>query len=75
MQALVKIGDTVRRERLKQAMRQDVLARKAGITPTTLSRIERNESEPHVSTIRKLADVLEVSPALLIEGEQPYSRT
>lgn len=70
METLVKIGDTVRRERLKKALRQDDLARKAGITPTTLSRIERNESEPHVSTIRKLADVLGVSPALLIEGEE-----
>ena len=69
METLVKIGDTVRRERMKKAMRQDELARKAGITPTTLSRIERNESEPHVSTIRKLAEVLEVSPAVLIEGE------
>jgi len=69
MKTLVKIGDTVRRERLKRAMRQDELARKAGITPTTLSRIERNESEPHVSTIRKLAEVLDVSPAVLIEGE------
>ena len=66
MKTLVKIGDTVRRERLKQAMRQDELARKAGITPTTLSRIERNESEPHVSTIRKLSDVLGISPAVLI---------
>jgi transcriptional regulator with XRE-family HTH domain len=69
MQALVKIGDTVRRERLKQALRQDDLARKAGITPTTLSRIERNESEPHVSTIRRLAHALGISPAVLIEGE------
>jgi transcriptional regulator with XRE-family HTH domain len=69
MQTLVKIGDTVKRERLKQALRQDELARLAGITPTTLSRIERNESEPHVSTIRKLSAVLGVSPAVLIEGE------
>jgi transcriptional regulator with XRE-family HTH domain len=66
MEALVKIGDTVRRERLKQALRQDDLARKAGITPTTLSRIERNESEPHVSTIRRLAEALGISPAVLI---------
>jgi DNA-binding XRE family transcriptional regulator len=70
METLVKIGDTVRRERLKQTLRQDELARLAGITPTTLSRIERNESEPHVSTIRKLADVLGVSASLLIEGEE-----
>jgi transcriptional regulator with XRE-family HTH domain len=66
METVVHIGDTVKRERLKRAIRQDELARMAGITPTTLSRIERNESEPHVSTIRKLAKVLEVTPADLL---------
>ena len=66
MEAVVHIGDTVKRERLKLAIRQDELARQAGITPTTLSRIERNESEPHVSTIRQLAKALGVSPADLI---------
>ncbi len=66
MKAVVHIGDNVKRERLKLAVRQDELARMAGITPTTLSRIERNESEPHVSTIRKLAKVLEVTPAVLL---------
>jgi transcriptional regulator with XRE-family HTH domain len=68
MQKVVHIGDNVRRLRLHRTMRQDELARQAGITPTALSRIERNESEPRVSTIRKLADILEVSPAELIEG-------
>lgn len=66
METVVHIGDNVKRERLKRAIRQDELARMAGITPTTLSRIERNESEPHVSTIRKLAKVLEVTPADLL---------
>jgi transcriptional regulator with XRE-family HTH domain len=66
MKAVVHIGDNVKRERLKRAIRQDELARMAGITPTTLSRIERNNSEPHVSTIRKLAKVLEVTPADLL---------
>jgi transcriptional regulator with XRE-family HTH domain len=66
MKTVVHIGDNVKRERLKRAIRQDELARMAGITPTTLSRIERNESEPHVSTIRKLAKVLEVTPADLL---------
>ena len=60
METMVTIGDTVRRERIC----------KAGVTPTTLARIARNESEPHVSTIRKLADVPETSPAILIQGEQ-----
>ena len=66
METLVHIGDNVKRERLKVAIRQDELARMAGITPTTLSRIERNESEPHVSTIRRLAKALGVPPATLI---------
>ena len=64
---VVHIGDNVKRERLKLAIRQDELARRAGITPTTLSRIERNESEPHVSTIRRLAKALGVKPADLLE--------
>ena len=69
MEALVHIGDKVRRERIRQALRQDELAHRAGITPTTLSRIERNESEPHVSTIRSLAKALGVKPADLIPEE------
>ncbi len=69
MEAVVHIGDRVKRERVKLAIRQDDLARKAGITPTTLSRIERNESEPHVSTIRALAKALGVTPADLIPDE------
>ena len=69
MQAVVHIGDQVKRARVRQAIRQDELARQAGITPTTLSRIERNESEPHVSTIRKLAKALGTTPADLIPEE------
>jgi transcriptional regulator with XRE-family HTH domain len=69
MEAVVHIGDRVKRERVKLAIRQDDLARMAGITPTTLSRIERNESEPHVSTIRSLAKALGVTPADLIPDE------
>jgi transcriptional regulator with XRE-family HTH domain len=68
MEAMVLIGDKVRRERINQALRQDELAQIAGITPTALSRIERNESNPHVSTIRKLAEALNVTPRELIQG-------
>ena len=69
METVVHIGDNVKRARMRLAIRQDELARMANITPTTLSRIERNESEPHVSTIRRLAKALDVTPADLI-GEE-----
>jgi transcriptional regulator with XRE-family HTH domain len=40
------------------------LAQKLGV-----NRIEKNRTEPHMTTIRKLADTLEVDPAELVRGE------
>ena len=67
MKALVKIGDKVKRERFAQTMTQEQLARKAGISAAALVRIERNQADPHVSTIRKLSDALGVDPRYLLE--------
>jgi transcriptional regulator with XRE-family HTH domain len=67
MQEVVKIGTKLRRERIAQTMTQVELAEKAGISPAALVRIERNESDPHVSTIRKVADALGVAPRDLME--------
>jgi transcriptional regulator with XRE-family HTH domain len=39
---------------------------KAGIAEVTLSRIERNVADPHMSTIRKLARELDVHPRDLV---------
>ena len=67
MEAVVKIGDKLKRERIIQTTTQAELAKKAGISPAALVRIERNQADPHVSTIRKLADALGVEPRYLIE--------
>jgi transcriptional regulator with XRE-family HTH domain len=67
MQSVVKLGSKLRRERIAQTMTQVQLAKKAGISPAALVRIENNASDPHVSTIRKLADALGVDPRDLIE--------
>ena len=69
MQAVVKTGENVRHWRTLRTLTQVQLAEKAGISPAALVRIERNQADPHVSTIRKLADALEVDPRVLIEGE------
>jgi len=63
---LVQIGDNLKRLRQREALTQAELAAKAGIGEVTLSRIERNVAEPHMSTIRKLARVLEVHPRDLV---------
>ena len=69
MLAVVKIGDNVRYQRILQTLTQVELAEKAGISAAALVRIENDQADPHVSTIRKLADALGVEPRVLIEGE------
>ena len=66
MQVVVQIGDNLRRLRTLRALTQVELAEKAHVTPATVVRIERNQAEPHMSTIRKLAAALEVDPADLV---------
>jgi transcriptional regulator with XRE-family HTH domain len=68
MVVVVKIGNRVKWERTARTLTQEQLAEKAGISPAALVRIERNQSDPHVSTIRKLADALDVDPRDLLEG-------
>lgn len=66
MQAVVYVGDKVRRLRDEQALTQEELANKAGLTVAALSRIERNNAEPRPTTRRKLAKALGVDPSELI---------
>ena len=69
MQAVVYIGDRLKALRIEQALTQAELAYKAGITSNTVARLERNETEPHMSTARKLAQALEVHPRQLTKSE------
>jgi transcriptional regulator with XRE-family HTH domain len=66
---VVKIGDRVKKLREKEVITQEELAQRAGVAVVTLSRIERNLADPHVSTIRKLARVLNVDPRELVADE------
>ncbi len=68
MEAVVYVGDNLKRLRVLNALTQEELAEKAGLTSTAVARIERNESEPRMTTLRKLAAALGVAPRELIEG-------
>ena len=68
MQAVVYVGDRLKDLRVELALTQEELAKKAGVGKNTVNRIERNETEPHMSTIRKLAGALGVEPARLVKG-------
>ncbi len=67
--AAVKIGRKVKEERVRKFMTQERLAAAAGISSRQLVRIERNQVEPHFSTILKLAEALEVDPSELVKEE------
>ena len=69
MVAVVYVGDNLKKLRTLNALTQEELADKAGLTPTAVARIERNEAEPRPSTLRKLSQALGVQPRQLIEGE------
>ena len=65
----VKIGKSVRRVRIERFMSQAELSKVAGVSPAHLGRIERNEHDPHLSTIRKIAKALGVDPSELVDKE------
>jgi transcriptional regulator with XRE-family HTH domain len=69
MQAVVYVGDRLKDLRVERALTQQELADAAGIGKNTVNRIERNETEPHMSTLRKLASALDVKPAVLVKGQ------
>ena len=69
MEAVVQIGERLRQLREERALRQEDLAALAGIGKNTVNRIEKNHTEPHMTTVRKLARALEVDPAELVRGD------
>ena len=65
---MAPLMDRLREERRKAALTQGELAEKAGVGITTIVRIERGDiEEPRVSTLRKLAEALEIRPRDLLE--------
>jgi transcriptional regulator with XRE-family HTH domain len=66
MQAVVYIGDRLKTLRIRRALTQHELAERAGISSNALNRIELNKAEPHMSTLRKLAEALDVDPTELL---------
>ena len=64
---MVHIGQRLKRLRTLRALTQAELADRAGVTTATVARIERDEIEPRMTTLRKLAAALEVDPAELVE--------
>jgi DNA-binding XRE family transcriptional regulator len=67
--SVMKIGRSVKQQRVRAFMTQEQLAKAARISPRQLVRIEKNEVEPRFSTILKLGKALGVDPSELVDKE------
>ena len=66
MPTVVHIGDKLRVTRTRRLLTQEELAERAGVSPSTVVNIERDNREPHFRTIRKFAKALDVDPTELL---------
>jgi len=67
MQMVATTGEKLKRLRLGKAWTQAELAEKAGVSPSTIVLIEKDQASPHASTRRKLSKALDVDPRELLE--------
>jgi transcriptional regulator with XRE-family HTH domain len=66
---VVKIGARLRELREERFLSHRELAQKAGVSPTTVLRIENDEGDTQRRTVRKLAAALGVEPRELVSGD------
>lgn len=66
MPVVVHIGAKLRETRTRRLLTQEELAERAGVSPSTVVNIERDNAEPRFRTIRKLAKALDVDPTSLL---------
>jgi transcriptional regulator with XRE-family HTH domain len=66
MLIVVYIGEKLKATRTRRLLTQEELAERAGVSAATVVRVERDQAEPHFSTIRKLAKALGVGPTELL---------
>lgn len=64
---LIKFGQKVRSERLKQGLSQELLASKAGVHRTYIGMIERAEKNITLENINKIARALGVKISQLVD--------
>jgi transcriptional regulator with XRE-family HTH domain len=66
MSEVAYIGKNLKAARVRRLLTQEELAEKAGVSPSTIVNIKRDQTVPHFRTIRKLAEALDVDPTSLL---------
>lgn len=65
-----RVGQTLAGLRQERALSLDELSRQAGVSKSMLSQIERNQANPTVAVVWRLANALGVPLSQLLEGAQ-----
>jgi len=65
-----KVGATLQALRQAQGLSLDELSRRAGVSKSMLSQIERNQANPTVAVVWRLANALRVELSELLGGEK-----
>ena len=65
-----KVGATLQALRAAQGLSLDELSRRAGVSKSMLSQIERNQANPTVAVVWRLANALRVELSELLGGEK-----
>jgi transcriptional regulator with XRE-family HTH domain len=66
-----RVGATLQQLRQARALSLDELSRLAGVSKSMLSQIERNQANPTVAVVWRLANALGVGLSELVGGERP----
>jgi XRE family transcriptional regulator, regulator of sulfur utilization len=66
-----RVGETLAALRQDRSLSLDELSRQAGVSKSMLSQIERNQANPTVAVVWRLANALGVPMAELLGGEKP----
>ena len=69
METAFSLGDKLRHLRSERNISQRDLARLAGLSPNSISLIERDETSPSVATLQSLASALNIRMSYFFEEE------
>ena len=67
---LVAVGAAIRRERARVGLSQEALAFEAEIDRSYMGGVERGEQNLSLMSLKRIADVLGVKPAVLFSDDQ-----
>jgi transcriptional regulator with XRE-family HTH domain len=64
---MADLGSNLRQARERLGLTQEQVAERSGVHATEVSRIEAGKRDPQVSTLRRLADAVEIKPGQLLD--------